>query len=109
MRRILIENARRKKAQKRGGAARRIDLAEVELNSDSGAHELLLLDDALSQLAQEDPGAARLAQLRLFAGLSVEEAGEMLGVSRATAFRDWTYARAWLQARLQEGNEAREP
>jgi RNA polymerase sigma factor (TIGR02999 family) len=107
MRRILIENARRRKAQKRGGAGRRVDLAEVELTADSNSEELLLLDDALSQLAQEDPDAARLAQLRLFAGLAVEEAGGVLGVSRSTAFRHWTYARAWLQARLQEGPELR--
>lgn len=109
MRRILIENARRRKARKRGGAGKRIDLAEVELTADSHSEEFLLLDDALAQLAQEDPAAAQLTKLRLFAGLSVEGAGEALGVSRATAFQDWTYARAWLQARLQEGHEPQEP
>ncbi len=104
MRRILIEGARRRKAQKRGGARKRIDLAEVELASPSSPERLLLLDDALTHLAEEDPGAAGVAQLRLFAGLPVEEAAGVLGLSRATAFRHWTYARAWLQARLQEGD-----
>jgi RNA polymerase sigma factor (TIGR02999 family) len=109
MRRILIDSARRRKAQKRGGAGKRIDLAEVEAISDSRSEELLLLDDALSRLAQEDPDAAQVAKLRVFAGLSAEDAAGVLGVSRATAFRHWTYARAWLQARLQEGNEPQKP
>ncbi|MBI1917217.1 MAG: RNA polymerase subunit sigma [Planctomycetes bacterium] len=69
MRRILIEGARRRKAQKRGGARKRIDLAEVELASPSSPERLLLLDDALTRLAEEDPGAAGVAQLRLFAAL----------------------------------------
>jgi DNA-directed RNA polymerase specialized sigma24 family protein len=65
----------------------------------------LLLDDALSRLAEQDADAAQVAQLRLFAGLSADEAAELLGISRATAFRHWTYARAWLQARLQESKD----
>jgi RNA polymerase sigma factor (TIGR02999 family) len=105
MRRILIDRARRRNARKRGGAGKRIDLAEVEAVAASRSEELLLLDDALSRLTLEDSNAAQLAKLRLFAGLSVEEAAGVLGVSRATAFRTWTYARAWLQARLQEGSE----
>jgi RNA polymerase sigma factor (TIGR02999 family) len=104
MRRILIESARRKKSQKRGGSRQRIDLADVELSSHSSPEGLLLLDDALSCLTQEDPSAADVAQLRLFAGLSVADAAKALGIARATAFRHWTYARAWLQARLQEGD-----
>jgi RNA polymerase sigma factor (TIGR02999 family) len=107
MRRILIDRARRRKTQKRGGPGKRIDLTEVEALADSRAEELLLLDDAIGRLAQEDAAAAQLAKLRLFAGLSVEEAAGVLGVSRATAFRTWTYARAWLQARLQEGSGPR--
>jgi RNA polymerase sigma factor (TIGR02999 family) len=105
MRRILIDRARRRTAQKRGGTGKRIDLAEVEAVADSRSEELLLLDDALARLAQEAPGAAQLAKLRLFSGLCAEEAAGVLGVSRATAFRTWTYARAWLQAQLQEGSE----
>ncbi|HLJ96738.1 MAG TPA: ECF-type sigma factor [Gemmataceae bacterium] len=104
MRRILVENARHKKAQKRGGARKRVELADAELASHSSPEGFLVLDDALSRLAREDPGAAGVAKLRLFTGLSVEEASQVLGISRATAFRHWTYARAWLQAQLQEGD-----
>ncbi len=102
MRRILIENARRKKSEKYGGDRERIDLADAISASDSHAEDLLLLDDALSLLVREDPSAAEIAKLRLFTGLSVEETADALGISRATAFRHWTYARAWLQARLGE-------
>jgi RNA polymerase sigma factor (TIGR02999 family) len=108
MRRILVENARRKKAGKRGGGRKRIDLAEVEESTRSNPEAWLLLDDALSRLTHEDPAAAAVAQLRLFAGLPVEEAAGVLGVSRATAFRHWTYARAWLQAQLHEGDDTKE-
>jgi RNA polymerase sigma factor (TIGR02999 family) len=104
MRRILVENARRKKAHKRGGARKRVDLADADVASHSSSEGLLVLDDALSRLAQEDADAAGVAKLRLFAGLSVEEASQVLGIARATAFRHWTYARAWLQAQLQEGH-----
>jgi RNA polymerase sigma factor (TIGR02999 family) len=100
MRRILIENARRKKSQKHGGDRRRIELGDVALSSHSGPEGLLLLDEALTLLAEEDRRAAEIAKLRLFAGLSVEDIARVLDVSRATAFRNWTYARAWLQARL---------
>jgi RNA polymerase sigma factor (TIGR02999 family) len=103
MRRILIEQARRRKAEKHGGGRRRAELPEIALPSQASADEVLLLDDALSCLTREDSGAAEVARLHLFAGLPVGEAAEVLGVSRATAFRHWTYARAWLQARLAEG------
>jgi RNA polymerase sigma factor (TIGR02999 family) len=105
MRRILVESARRKKAQKRGGARKRVELADADLVSHSSPESFLMMDDALSRLAQEDPDAASVAKLRLFTGLSVEDASKALGISRATAFRHWTYARAWLQAQLQEGDE----
>src|SRR5688572_2987295 len=81
MRRILIENARRKKAQKHGGDRRRIELGDVALSSHSGQEQLLLLDEALIRLAEEDARAAEVAKLRLFAGLSVEDAAGVLGVS----------------------------
>ena len=103
MRRILVDNARHKKAQKRGGMQNRVDLAHADLASPGNPEAFLVLDDALSRLAQEDPDAASVAKLRLFTGLSVEEASRVLGISRATAFRHWTYARAWLQAQLHEG------
>ena len=105
MRRILVDNARRKKAEKHAGGRHRIELADVEVACAATAEELLLLDDALVVLAGEDAAAADLAKLRLFAGLSVEQAGEALGISRASAFRHWTYARAWLHAQLRPGDE----
>lgn len=100
MRRILIENARRKKTQKHGGNRQRLDLADINALAPDDGDRWLLLDDALTMFANEDPSAAQVAKLRLFASLSVEEIAEILGISRATAFRHWTYARAWLQAEL---------
>jgi RNA polymerase sigma factor (TIGR02999 family) len=102
MRRILIENARRKQAERHGGRRTRVDLDEADVVSRSEPDEVLDLDDALGVLAGEDPDAAQLVKLRLFAGLSVEQAAEVLGISRAGAYQHWTYARAWLSARLQE-------
>lgn len=103
MRRILIDGARRKNAQKRGGGqARRMELIEDEVPGGAGADELLLLDDALNKLAEVDAAAAQVAKLRLFGGAAMEDIAAATGVSRATAFRSWTYARAWINARLQE-------
>ena len=107
MRRILVERARQKRAEKRGGAARRFDLSEADRVVVPDPETLLAVDEALALLAAEDAPAADLARLRLFAGLSVEEAGQALGVSRATAFRDWAYARAWIAARLGEPDSSR--
>jgi RNA polymerase sigma factor (TIGR02999 family) len=103
MRRILVDNARRKRSHKRGGKRKRLDFASAEPITQADPREILDLDEALTLLAGEDPEAAQVAKLRLFAGLSVEEAARALGVSRAHAYRQWTYARAWLQARLCEG------
>jgi RNA polymerase sigma factor (TIGR02999 family) len=102
MRRILIEDARRKKSEKHGGAHKRVELANAVFMPHTSPDQLLILDDALSRLAQEDPAAADLAKLRLFTGLSAEQAGDALGISRASAFRHWTYARAWLHAQLKD-------
>jgi RNA polymerase sigma factor (TIGR02999 family) len=102
MRRILVENARRKGTAKRGGKRNRIDLAQAEPLTQADPDTLLDLDEALAQLAGEDLEAAAVAKLRLFAGLSVEEAAQALSLSRANAYRQWTYARAWLHARLRE-------
>jgi RNA polymerase sigma factor (TIGR02999 family) len=107
MRRILIENARRRMAGKHGGDRCRIEFAEALAAQGSRDEEILILDDALSVLSREDAAAAEVAKLRLFGGLSVEEAGDVLGISRASAFRHWTYARAWLQAEL--GQRERRP
>jgi RNA polymerase sigma factor (TIGR02999 family) len=109
MRRILVENARRKKADKYGGARQRVDLADIEASSASRPDVWLLLDDALCCLTREDPAAADIAKLRLYAGLSVDDAARVLNLSRATAFRHWTYARAWLNAMLGEAQESQEP
>ncbi|HKB01638.1 MAG TPA: sigma-70 family RNA polymerase sigma factor [Gemmataceae bacterium] len=101
MRRILIDNARRKLTEKHGGDRRRIDLDEVEAIAPSRAADLVALDEALGKLAAEDPVKAKLVTLRYFAGLSVEEAADALGISRATAARYWTYARTWLYCELE--------
>jgi RNA polymerase sigma factor (TIGR02999 family) len=101
MRRILIENARRKKRLKRGGALKRVDFNDPNLVYQSSDQELIALEDALEQLAAEAPDAAQLVRLRYFAGLSVAEAAEMVGIARTTAYEHWAYARAWLRCRLQ--------
>jgi RNA polymerase sigma factor (TIGR02999 family) len=101
MRRILVENARRKHRLKRGGGRQRVDLADVEAATGAPGDDLVALDDALKMLATEDPQKAELVKLRYFAGLSVEDAGRCLGISRATADRWWAYARAWLFDRLR--------
>jgi RNA polymerase sigma factor (TIGR02999 family) len=100
MRRILIESARRKRAEKRGGSAKRFALSEADRVVLPDPDTLLAVDEALALLAGEDAAVAELARLRLFAGLSIEEAAAALGLSRATAFRDWAYARAWIASKL---------
>jgi len=100
MRRILIDRARAKGAQKRGGNFRRLRLDQDPLASDDVSAELLDLDGALAKLAAEDPAKAELVKLRFFAGLTLEEAAGILGISPATADRHWAYARAWLYDEL---------
>ena len=100
MRRILVDHARAKRAAKRGGKGVRFEVSEDDRVSVPDPDTLLAVDEALAALATEDPGSAEVARLRLFAGLTVEEAATTLGVSRATAFRDWAYARAWITAAL---------
>ena len=108
MRRILIDAARRKQAEKRGRSLRRVDLDEADAVGELPPERLLALDEALTRLGRHDPEAGRLVQLRYFAGLSVEEAAEALGLSRATAYRHWTFAHAWLVCQLSErGTDAR--
>jgi RNA polymerase sigma factor (TIGR02999 family) len=106
MRRILVENARRKGRAKRGGDHQRVDLRGCAEIGDSPPDETLALDEALTRLATEDPEAAQVVQLHFFAGLSIEQAAEALGVSRATAYRQWSYARVWLRCAMDGGGEA---
>jgi RNA polymerase sigma factor (TIGR02999 family) len=100
MRRIMVENARRKKRLRHGGGRQRVACDEEILDDASSPDEVLAVDEALEQLAAEDAQAAEVVKLRCYAGVSVEEAAEALGISRATAYRHWTYARAWLQCAL---------
>jgi RNA polymerase sigma factor (TIGR02999 family) len=102
MRRILVEAARRKRRTRHGGGRRRVALPDAAAPLPADPDDVLALDDALARLAAEDPAAARVAGLRLFAGLSVEDAAAACGVSRATAYRNWTYARAWLKDDLAD-------
>ena len=103
MRRILIENARRKQADKHGHGRGRVELKASDWITCEHPDRLLQLNDALDKLAAEDALAADIVKLRLFAGLSVQEAAEALAVARTTAFRRWSYARAWLRAELGDG------
>ncbi|HEY2786998.1 MAG TPA: sigma-70 family RNA polymerase sigma factor [Fimbriiglobus sp.] len=100
MRRILIDMARHKSRQKRGGSLQRVDLDSGDLVTLAGPDEMLIIDEAIQKLVTEDPVAGRLVQLRYFAGLSVEEAGELAGLSRSTAYEHWAFARAWLYRAL---------
>jgi RNA polymerase sigma factor (TIGR02999 family) len=101
MRRILIDNARRKQASKRGGSARRVPLDAADVGDTPPDEDLLAIDEALTRLAAEDPQAARLIELRYFAGLSMEDAAEAIGISRSTAYEHWAYARVRLRCLLQ--------
>jgi RNA polymerase sigma factor (TIGR02999 family) len=105
MRRILIDNARRKNRIKRGGDRPRVDLDEACLVSDAPSDDVLALNEALERLAIESPPKAELVKLRYFAGLTLEEGAAAMNISLATAKRYWTYSRAWLyQALTQPGN-----
>jgi RNA polymerase sigma factor (TIGR02999 family) len=108
MRRILVENARRKRSLKRGGGLARQELNADQLAAPEPSEDLLALDEALNQLAVKDPIKAELVKLRYFAGLSSVEAANALGISRPTADRYWTYARAWLHRRVS-GSRAEAP
>jgi RNA polymerase sigma factor (TIGR02999 family) len=100
MRRILVESARRKRRAKHGGELHRVDLLDQDVPVRLPPDEILALDEALTRLAEEDPEAAQVVQLHFFAGLSIEQSAKALGVSRATAYRQWSYARAWLRCAI---------
>ena len=108
MRRILVDNARRKAGGKHGGGHRRVDLDAVEVVAEPPGTELLALDEALARLSVEDPIKAELVKLRHFAGLTLEQAAQAVGISLSTADRYWAYARAWLYDQVTRGDRDQE-
>jgi len=103
MRRILIEKARRRRREKHGGRLHRVDLQPEDLIDEPVSDDLLAIDEALKKLEVEDAAKANLIKLRYFVGLTLEEAGDALGISRATASRHWAYAKAWLYRAVTKG------
>ena len=103
MRRILIDAARRRESLKRGGNLKRLELPEIAAPVDDEGLNLLALDEALESFEQQHPEQARVVKLRFFAGCTLEQTAEFLGISRATAQRHWAFARAWLFGRLNPG------
>lgn len=106
MRRILVENARRKKRLKRGGNLERVDVDKVELAAPLPDGDLLALDEALNQLAESEPRAAEIVNLCFFVGLTHEQAATELGISVATVEREWAFSRAWLFREIQRSRNA---
>ncbi len=100
MRRILVENARRKSRIKHGGGLERVEFELANLPTRMASEELIALDEALEKLRQQDPVKAQLVTLRYFGGMTIEQAAEVLKISRVTAHRYWTYARAWLHQQI---------
>lgn len=106
MRRVLVDIARRRRAERRGGSgAVRVPLDSIDVAADAPDNDLVALDEALDRLALEDPRKARVVELRFFGGLSMEEAAQALGVSLRTAHSDWAFARAWLYRALTSSEE----
>jgi RNA polymerase sigma factor (TIGR02999 family) len=103
MRRILVDNARRKQRRKHGGDRQRVDLEDADLAIEGPSDDVVALDEALMKLAKEDPTKADLVKLRCFAGLTLDQVAEVLGISRASASRYWSYARAWLFHEIRRG------
>ena len=104
MRRILIDNARRKKRLKHGGDRQKVDLDQAELHIDGPSDDLIALDEALEKLANTDKASADLIKLRFFAGLTMEQAANILEIPRRSADRNWAYARAWLYRAINKGD-----
>ena len=107
MRRILVERARRKKRIKHGGGLNRIDWETAVLPLEESSEDLIALDEALNQLAAEDPAKAEVVKLRFFTGLTMPEIAQVMKISLATAERNWTYARTWLYAELKDRDDSR--
>jgi len=106
MRRILVDNARHKQRPKHAGDRQRVELDKACCLADKGAEQVLLVNDALNQLAQESPQKAELVKLRYFAGMSAQEAADALGISRATADRYWSYAKVFLYCALEDARKS---
>ena len=104
MRRILVDQARKKMSRKRGGGLERVPLEEVDIGAPEPAVDLLAVNDALAKFESIDKAAANLVKLRYYAGLTLPQAAEALGISSSTADRQWAYARAWLHAELREND-----
>jgi RNA polymerase sigma factor (TIGR02999 family) len=100
MRRILVEQARRKKSLKGGGGHNRVELNDADLGSGGCDLDVIALDDAIERLEREDPRAAQVVKLRFFGGLTIAQAAQAIGISPATADNDWAYARSWLRMQL---------
>lgn len=105
IRRVLVEHARKRASQKRGGGRVRVPLEGLDVAEPLGDEDVLRLDDALARLAAVDPSKARLVELRFFGGLSMAELGKATGASESTVQRQWRLARAWLRARLEESRD----
>jgi RNA polymerase sigma factor (TIGR02999 family) len=105
MRRILIENARRKQRHKHGGGHKRVGLENANIAVEGPSTDLIALDEALAKLAQEDRVVADLVKMRYFAGLTLSQAAEIIGISRRTADRYWAYARAWLYQEITKSQQ----
>lgn len=106
IRRILVENARKKGRVKHGGGKERVDLEQAVSVAAAGCDRVLALNEVLERFAELEPAKAKLVKLRYFAGCSIDEAAELLGISRTTAKRHWAYARAWLLAELHDGDNS---
>jgi RNA polymerase sigma factor (TIGR02999 family) len=106
MRRILVDNARRKERPKHGGDRKRVELDEACSLADDTAEQILLVNDALSKLVEESPQKAEFVKLRYFAGMSVQEAADSLGISRATADRYWSYAKVFLYCAIEDAQKS---
>ena len=105
MRRILVENARRKMREKHGGELQKIAFDKLQVGIDAPPDELLRLNETLDELGKKDAPTAELVKLHCFAGLSIEQAADVIGISHRTAYRDWAYARAWLFKSLEQGDQ----
>jgi RNA polymerase sigma factor (TIGR02999 family) len=107
MRRILVENARRKQALKHGGGQQKVDIDDALLAIEQPSEDLIALDEALEKLSKKDKIKADLVKLRFFAGLTSEQAAEVVGISHNTADQYWAYARAWLRLEITRSGELR--
>lgn len=106
MRQVLIDHARQKTAEKRGGTASEVPLDNVTLTQEKGPAELIALDDALDRLAQRDERSAKVVECRFFGGYTIQETADVLDVSRSTIKRDWRAARAWLNREMQPSSDS---